>query len=269
VASVASLLRASGLPPLEARVLLCQALAVERSWLAAHDTDELPATAATTAEALFSRRRAGEPIAYITGEWEFYGRTFKVSPDVLIPRPETELLVEIALERLAERGSLLDLGTGSGAIAVSVALERPDARVCALDSSEEALTVARSNALRLGAAVEWLSSDWFAALSGRRFDTVVSNPPYIASTDAHLSKGDLRFEPRRALDAGHRGLEAIEHIALHARDHLVPGGWLAFEHGYDQGEACVGLLSQLGYREVQDCTDLAGHRRVAVARFDP
>jgi release factor glutamine methyltransferase len=269
VSTVASVLSASGLPALEARVLLCHALGVKRAWLAAHDRDALADDAIGKAHSLFARRRTGEPVAYITGEREFYGRRFAVSPVVLIPRPETELLVETALEHLSHGCSALDLGTGSGAVAITLVLERPGVHVAACDISEEALTIARANGAALSARVEWLLSDWFSVLGDRRFDVVVSNPPYIASADRHLQEGDLRFEPRPALEAGPTGLEAIERIAADARRHLRPGGWLAFEHGYDQGEACAALLSRLGYSDVEDRRDLAGQPRVSVARFDP
>jgi release factor glutamine methyltransferase len=269
VSTVASVLSASGLPALEARVLLCHALGVKRAWLAAHDRDALADDAIGKAHSLFARRRTGEPVAYITGEREFYGRRFAVSPVVLIPRPETELLVETALEHLSHGCSALDLGTGSGAVAITLVLERPGVHVAACDISEEALTIARANGAALAARVEWLLSDWFSVLGDRRFDVVVSNPPYIASADRHLQEGDLRFEPRPALEAGPTGLEAIERIAADARRHLRPGGWLAFEHGYDQGEACAALLSRLGYCDVEDRRDLAGQPRVSVARFDP
>jgi release factor glutamine methyltransferase len=269
VSTVASVLRASGLPALEARVLLCHALGVPRAWLTAHDRDELSVDAVAKAQRLFARRHSGEPVAYLTREREFYGRRFAVSPAVLIPRPETELLVEAALERLSQGASALDIGTGSGAIAITLALERTALHVAACDMSDQALAVARANAAALGARVEWLASDWLAAFHDRRFDVIVSNPPYIASADRHLSEGDLRFEPRSALEAGPTGLEAIRRIAADARGHLVDGGWLAFEHGYDQGETCVELLSLLGYCDIEDRRDLAGQPRVALARFDP
>ncbi len=269
MASLAALIRESGLPALEARVLAACALGVERAWIVAHDRDELGAKAQRDIQALYQRRRVGEPIAYLTGEREFYGLSLAITSAVLIPRPETELLVELALSLLKDGQRLLDLGTGSGAIAIAVALERPGARVSACESCAAAIEVARTNASRHGAPLELLRSDWFSMLGGAQFDVVVSNPPYIAADDPHLLEGDLRFEPRAALVAGREGVECLEAIAAAARGHLLPGGWLLLEHGYDQGEASVRLLERLGYTAVRDHCDLAGIARVVQARFDP
>ena len=254
---------------LEARILAAHALGVSRVWVSAHEKDEPDAHGLRDIEALYLRRRAGEPIAYLTGEREFYGLSLAITPAVLIPRPETELLVNRAMGLLGGGGRVLDLGTGSGAIAIAVALQCPAAEVSACEASAEALAVARGNAQRHGAQLRLLKSDWFAALQGERFDLVVSNPPYLALDDPHLFEGDLRFEPRAALVAGREGVECIVAIAAAARDHLRAGGWLLLEHGCDQGEACVRMLEHLGYARVSDHRDLAGNPRVVQAQFDP
>ena len=269
MAGLGAILKASRLPMLEARILAAHALGVERVWISAHEKDEPGANGLRDIEALYSRRRAGEPIAYLTGEREFYGLSLAITPAVLIPRPETELLVDRAIPLLREGGRALDLGTGSGAIALALALNCPMAEISACDASDAALAVARANTARHGAHLRLLKSDWFAGLQGERFDLVVSNPPYITLDDPHLFEGDLRFEPREALVAGKRGLECIDAIAVVARDHLHPGGWLLLEHGYDQGEACVRLLERLGYTQVSDHRDLAENARVVQAQFDP
>ena len=200
--SITSLVQSSGLPLLEAQVLAAHALGLARAALLADGQRVLDAEAARRVERLFLRRRAGEPVAYLTGEREFFGLSLKVTPDVLIPRPETELLVELALERLPNRaGRVLDLGTGSGAIAVALAHAAPDAEVVAVDTSRAAIAVARENAARHHAGIRFAEGDWFAGLAGERFDVIVSNPPYVAAGDSHLGEGDLRFEPRAALVA--------------------------------------------------------------------
>jgi len=269
VASLAATLKASALPLLEARILAAYALKVERPWISAHENDDIDPRAGREIEELLRRRRAGEPIAYLTGEREFYGLSLAVSPAVLIPRPETELLVDCALPLLRDGGRVLDLGTGSGAIAIAIAKNCPAAEVIACEASEEALRIARANALRHGAKVKFVRSDWFAAFRSERFDLVVSNPPYIALDDPHLEMGDLRYEPREALIAGKDGLECLEAIAAGAREHLQPGGCLMMEHGHDQGEASVRLLAGLGYTKVQDHRDMAGIGRTVQAWFDP
>jgi release factor glutamine methyltransferase len=253
---------------LEAQVLAAHALGVNRAWLIAHG-DEPPEPAAIDGlETVIRRRLAGEPTAYLLGRREFFGRDFRVTPDVLIPRPETELLVEAALARLPpdRPATVLDLGTGSGCIAISLALARPDCRVTAVDISPAALAVARDNAVRLGAEVEFLQSDWFAALEGRRFDLIVGNPPYVAEADPHMTQGDLPREPYRALTAGPDGLDALRVIAAGAPAHLAPGGWLLAEHGWDQGEVCRSLFAAAGLEQVQTLTDLAGRDRVCLGR---
>ncbi|NTV96503.1 MAG: peptide chain release factor N(5)-glutamine methyltransferase [Thiobacillus sp.] len=248
---------------LEARILAAAGLGVEPVWLIAHDTDSPTPEQLARLDALFARRLAGEPVAYILGEREFYGRPFKVGPATLIPRPETEHLVEAALARGPARARVLDIGTGSGCIAVTLKLERPDWSVCALDLSAKALAVAQANGSRLGAEVEWLESDLFAALPGRVFDLIVSNPPYIPESDPHLGAGDVRYEPRTALASGPDGLDVIRAIVKQAPAHLADGGWLLLEHGYDQGEAVPDLLRAAGYGEVFMARDLAGRARVS------
>ncbi len=250
---------------LDARVLAAHVLGVDAAWLIAHDTDPLPAQQALAFQSLLARRLSGLPIAYLTGSREFYGRPFLVSADVLIPRPDTELLVELALARTPSEHAInvLDLGTGSGCIAITLALERPLARVTAVDRSAAALAIARSNAETLNARVEFLASDWFSALAGRRFDLIVSNPPYIATADPHLAQGDVRFEPLSALAAGADGLDDLRHLVTAACAHLAPGGTLLLEHGYDQADAVLALLRQNGIQSPQSWNDLAGVQRVS------
>ncbi|MGZ3184581.1 MAG: peptide chain release factor N(5)-glutamine methyltransferase [Telluria sp.] len=255
------------LDPLENRILLCHALGLTRTQLITQSARVLNADEAARVDGLVARRLAGEPIAYITGEREFYGLPFTVSPAVLIPRPDTELLVELALERTPPRGRVLDMGTGSGAIAVAVAHARPDAQVTALDASPAALDVARANAQRNGAHVRFLHSDWYGALpQGERFDVIASNPPYVAAGDPHLSEGDLRFEPAGALTDHADGLSALRAIAAGAAARLAPGGWLLLEHGYDQAAAVRALLSSAGFAEVQSWRDLPGIERASGGR---
>jgi len=262
---MAQLIAQSGLPPLEARMLLERTLGKTRAWLIAH-ADETASTEAEQAFALLAaRRRDGEPIAYILGEREFYGLDFKVAPVVLIPRPETELLLELALARIPGNTAarVLDLGTGSGAIAVALAKERPQARLTAVDVDYAALSIARANAKRHGVSVRFFCGDWFGALPGESFDLIVSNPPYVAAGDPHLELGDLRFEPQRALLGGADGLDCIRAIIAKAGAHLLPGAWLLIEHGYDQAGACRALLNAAQYRQGQTWPDLAGIPRVS------
>lgn len=254
------------LDPLENRILLCHALRLPRVALITQSERVLTAEETALLAALVQRRLDGEPIAYIVGEREFFGLPFKVTPAVLIPRPDTELIVELALERLAPQQRVLDMGTGSGAIAVAVAHTRPDADVSALDVNEEALAVARANAAANGARVRFLRSDWYAALGAERFHLIVSNPPYIVAGDRHLIEGDLRFEPIDALTDHADGLSDLRTIADGAAAHLEPGGWLLLEHGYDQAEAVRGLLKARGYGEVRSWRDLAGIERVSGGR---
>ena len=254
------------LGPLENRILLCHALQLPRVALITQAERALTSEEAGTLAGLVQRRLDGEPIAYIVGEREFFGLPFRVSPAVLIPRPDTELIVELALTRLAPRARLLDMGTGSGAIAVALAHTRPDATVTALDVSEAALDIAQANAAANGARVRFLRSDWYAALGEERFDLIASNPPYIASGDRHLGEGDLRFEPTGALTDHADGLSALRIIVDGACAHLEPGGWLLLEHGYDQAEAVRALLAARGFTEVQSWRDLAGIERVSGGR---
>lgn len=253
---------------LEARVLAAFAWDVSPAWLIAHDTDPLNDTHVAAFESLLTRRLEGVPIAYLTGTREFYGRPFRVTPDVLIPRPDTELLVERALACIPsdQAVDVLDLGTGSGCIAITLALEHPLARVTAVDRSTAALAIARRNADILNARIEFLTSDWFAALDGRRFDLIVSNPPYVAAADPHLARGDVRFEPLTALAAGHDGLDDLRRLIRAACDHLKPGGALLLEHGYDQADAVVELLRQHGFEQTCTLRDLGGLNRVSGGR---
>ncbi|MFH1045170.1 MAG: peptide chain release factor N(5)-glutamine methyltransferase [Pseudomonadota bacterium] len=263
--TIGQLMAQSGLPSLEARMLLDLVLGKTSAWLIAHADEAAGAEAEHVFAALAERRRQGEPIAYILGKREFYGLEFGVTRAVLIPRPETELLVELALARIPENAAVrvLDLGTGSGAIAVALAKQRPQARLTAVDMDYAALAVARANASRHGVKVRFFCGDWFGALSGETFDLIVSNPPYVAAEDPHLALGDVRFEPQRALLGGTDGLDCVRTIVAKARRHLRSGAWLLFEHGYDQAEACRTLLEAEGYREVQSWSDLAGIPRVS------
>jgi len=257
---------------LEVQILLCHALGVARSWLISHDRDHLAEPDAQTYSALLSRRLAGEPIAYIVGSREFFGLEFKTTPAVLIPRPETELLVELALARIPENQpcKVLDLGTGSGAIAISIAKNRPLAAVTAVDQSQQALAVARDNVARLEAPnLCLLHSDWFGALGAQTFNLIVSNPPYVEEADPHLQRGDLRFEPLSALASGMDGLDDIRSIAAIAPQHLKPGGLLLLEHGYNQGASCRAILRQQGFLSVESIRDLAGLERVTWGRRPP
>jgi release factor glutamine methyltransferase len=260
----------AGLPldPLENRILLCEATGLTRVQLITQGDRPLTADEAARLDDLVARRLRGEPIAYIVGRREFFGLDFQVGPAVLIPRPDTELIVELALERLPQGPArLLDMGTGSGAIAVAVAHTRPDADVAALDVSPDALDVAQANAAANGARVRFLESSWFGALAaGESFDVIASNPPYIAAGDDHLSQGDLRFEPVGALTDHADGLSALRIIVAGGPRHLVPGGWLLLEHGYDQAAAVRALLVDAGYTDVQSWQDLAGIERVSGGR---
>lgn len=262
--NIEGLLKLALIDPLEARILIAHALKCTRVQLVIRSKDALTPQQVTEVSELFMRRMQGEPIAYLTGEREFYGLRFEVTPDVLIPRPDTELLVELAMEKLPKGGNALDLGTGSGAIAVSLAHTRRDAKVTAADISEAALAVARRNAAHHGVAIQFLHSDWTAKLDGQ-FDLIVSNPPYIAASDPHLSQGDLRFEPRSALTDDANGMMHIAAIVEGAAAHLKPGCWLLMEHGYDQSAAVRTLLEKAGWQHAQSWQDLAGIERVSGA----
>ena len=254
------------LEALENRILLCHALGINRVSLITQSERALTEAEAATLAGLVARRVHGEPIAYIVGKREFFGLDFAVTDAVLIPRPDTELLVELALEHLPAQGRALDMGTGSGAIAVSIAHTRRDAAVTALDVSAAALDVARANAAANGAQVRFLQSDWYGALNGEVFDLIASNPPYIASTDSHLAKGDLRFEPLDALTDRADGLSALRTIIAGASDHLVARGWLLMEHGYDQAAQVRQLLRDHGFSDIQSWRDLAGIERATGGR---
>jgi release factor glutamine methyltransferase len=254
----------------EVELLLSHALGRDRAWLYAHTDDPLAVADAIRFHALLLRRAAGEPLAYILGRREFWSLDLAVTPDVLIPRPETELLVELALQKIPQgiEVDIADLGTGSGAIALALARERPRARVLATDASGEALAVARSNAQRLGIHnIEFAHGDWCAALGARQFDVIVSNPPYIAAADSHLRSGDLRFEPPAALASGVAGLDAIRSIIRDASAHLKPGGWLLLEHGFEQGAAVRKLLVTAGCSGVSTVHDLEQRERVSAGRI--
>lgn len=255
-------------PRLDAEVLLAHVLGQPRVYLMARPERLMEPAALECFRHLIVRRAQGEPIAYLIGAREFWSRRFRITPATLIPRPETELLIELALERLptAAPRRIADLGTGSGAIAVTLALERPACAVVAADLSAAALDVARANAHELEATnVEFRLGDWCTALGGERFDLIVSNPPYVAAGDPHLLQGDLRYEPRQALAAGRSGLEAIECIVAAAPAHLVPGGWLLLEHGYDQAAAVTALLTRHGYKGIEYRADIGGHMRAIAA----
>ena len=251
---------------LDAELLLLHWLQKPRSWLFAHVDDGIDADVQKAYAALLERRMQGEPMAYITGHRGFWSMDLEVSPATLIPRPETELLVEQALLRLPPdiACSVADLGTGSGAIALAIADERPRAQVVATDSSVAALAVARRNAQRHGILnVTFLHGDWLAPLVGQGFELIVSNPPYIQADDPHLAQGDLRFEPANALASGQDGLDDIRRIVRDARPHLHAGGWLLFEHGWNQGDAVRALLANAGYADVFTAQDLEQRDRVS------
>lgn len=251
---------------IEVQCLLQSVLQVPRSYLLAHPEQTLNASEQAAYDKLLQRRLRGEPVAHILGEREFFGLNFKVTADTLIPRPETELLVELALQRIPahNRFRALDLGTGSGAIAISIAHSRPDADLVAVDVSEAALRVARENAGRLGIAnLSFRHSDWFSGLTGQRYDLIVSNPPYVAAGDVHLTQGDVRFEPISALASGEEGLDDIRRIVAQAGDFLERGGWLLLEHGHDQADRVRTLLEQHGFTEVFSAKDIAGIDRIS------
>jgi release factor glutamine methyltransferase len=288
---------------LEAQILLQECLKVNRAWLLAHENDTLVADTHALYQALLNRRLEGEPVAYILGQREFYGLQFKVTPDTLIPRPDTETLVETALQKIspipifprkrgkaefrgtAERESsnlikpdsglhrndgprVLDLGTGTGAIAIAIAKHCPHAQVIAVDESPAALEVAEENARNLDIRnVQFVLSNWFGALEGQTFDVIVSNPPYVAENDPHLNQGDLRFEPLSALAAGQDGLDDFRHIISHARQYLAPQGWLMLEHGYDQAVEVAGLLEAAGFGSISSVADLQGVLRVTAGQL--
>jgi len=257
--TVQEALSASGIDAREARLLLAEAAGFSQASVLAHPGRELPSDVEKRFLQFTLRRGNGEPVAYIVGHKEFYGLDLIVNPAVLIPRPETELLVDLALER--EFSSVVDLGTGSGAVALAIKRQRPQARVVAVEASAAALAVAQRNAVKHGLEIEFRHGRWLEPLAGERFHLIVANPPYVAEGDPHL--GDLGFEPRGAVVSGPDGLDAIREIARHAPRHLAPGGWLLVEHGMGQEAAVGALLSQAGLEELDSCPDLARIPRVA------
>ncbi len=263
--SLAQCQTASPLDALEARMLLTHVTALTRVQLITQSDRQLDADQAERLSQLTQRRLDGEPMAYLLGEREFFGLPFRVTPDVLIPRPDTELLVELALERTATDAHLLDLGTGSGAIAIAIAAQDAGRKISAADISPAALAVARDNAQRLLPATSqphFFESDWYRAIPRQSFDTIVSNPPYIVKDDVHLSQGDLRFEPIDALTDHHDGLSAYRSIINGAPAYLKENGWLLMEHGYHQADEVQDLLRAAGFDKVQSWQDLAGIWRV-------
>src|SRR5438552_14118652 len=272
--TVAQALAQSGLVPVDAQVLLAYVVGNTRAWLTAHADESLTPNEAARFFSLARRRRDGEPIAYLTGVREFWGLSLLVTQNVMIPRPETETLVERALARLApdRESHVLDLGTGSGAIALALARERPPVQIVATDVSEAALRVADANARRLGLYnVRFTRADWYDGmeLSPERpaFDVIVSNPPYIAAGDRHLGEGDLRFEPMASLTPGGDGLSALSTIVAGAPQWLMPGGWLIVEHGYDQQDDVRALFESAGFIDVESTRDLAGIPRVCAGKL--
>ncbi len=261
---------------LEAQLLLQEILKVNRAWLIAHAKERLQAAHYQAFQDLVQRRLAGEPIAYILGSREFYALNLMVTPDTLIPRSDTETLVEAALAKIAQPSHakaadkntyVLDLGTGCGAVALAIASKRPQAQVVAVDSSHAALTVAKKNALNLNAHnVQWLMSNWFEQLSPQRFDVIVSNPPYIEENNHHLTQGDLRFEPLSALASGQDGLNDIRTIIENCMVYLNPQGWLMLEHGYNQADQVTELMSEIGLIEIATMKDLGQNNRVTMGK---
>ncbi|MBC3872596.1 peptide chain release factor N(5)-glutamine methyltransferase [Undibacterium flavidum] len=283
--SIATCQKKSPLDALETRMLIAHVAGLSRVQLITRSEDELSTSQIQTLNELIAKRLAGEPIAYLLGEREFYGLNFKVSPAVLIPRADTELLVELALQYTPPDGSLLDMGTGSGAIAISIAVHAPTLRVSACDISIDALAIAQSNTERLlpslpsmpslpsapsseRAPIQFYCSDWYQAIPPQSFHTIVSNPPYIVQNDPHLSQGDLRFEPINALTDHADGLSAYRIIIDGAPNYLIEGGYLLLEHGYDQSDAVQDLLRRAGFTEVQSWPDLAGILRVSGGRLN-
>jgi release factor glutamine methyltransferase len=277
VSTIGSILAKRDIAKRETEMILEHVTGLTRASVIAHPERALTDDEITRAQRMITRRDSGEPMAYVIGTREFYGLTFHVTPDVLIPRPETEVLVEQALARLskayaAKCARILDLGTGSGAIAISIAKHAVNTTVMATDISTGALKIAQKNATLNEVQVRFAESDWLAALANEKFDLIVSNPPYVAHGDPHLTEGDLRFEPMTALTDGapnERGLACIKRIVADAPLHLNDGGWLMFEHGYDQADDCAALLAARGYTNLLSATDLAGIPRVAGGQWRP
>ena len=257
-------------PRLDAELLLAHVLGKSRSYLHTWPERELEAEQLERYQAMLVRRQAGEPVAYILGQQGFWSLELEVASHTLIPRPDTELLVETVLALLpATPAALLDLGTGTGAIALALASERPAWRLTGVDRVREAVALAERNRVRLKLSnANFVASHWFSALAGQRYQLIVSNPPYIASDDRHLAEGDVRFEPSSALVAGADGLDDIRLIIVQAPDYLEAGGWLLLEHGFDQAAAVRELLSARGFGAVESRRDLGGHERISLGRFD-
>ncbi|WP_167145668.1 peptide chain release factor N(5)-glutamine methyltransferase [Pseudomonas sp. OTU750018] len=257
-------------PRLDAELLLANALGKSRSYLHTWPERELEAEQLERYQAAIVRRQAGEPVAYILGQQGFWSLDLEVASHTLIPRPDTELLVETVLALLpATPAALLDLGTGTGAIALALASERPAWRLTGVDRVAEAVALAERNRARLGLNnASFIESHWFSALAGQRYQLIVSNPPYIAADDRHLAEGDVRFEPSSALVAGADGLDDIRLIIAQAPEYLEAGGWLLLEHGFDQAAAVRELLSARGFSAVESRRDLGGHERISLGRFD-
>ena len=253
----------------ESQLLLQSVLKVNRAWLIAHENDALQANNYADFQALLTRRLAGEPIAYILGSREFYGLNLIVTPDTLIPRPDTETLVEAALDKIAidAPSAILDLGTGTGAIALAIAENRPQTNIIAVDASKAALEIAERNAQSLSIDnVQFMLSHWFDALDGEKFDVIVSNPPYIQVDDNHLTQGDLRYEPLSALASGKDGLDDIRQIITDCLIYLKPQGWLMLEHGYNQAESVTDLMAEIGLVNIETLKDLGGNHRVTLGK---
>ncbi|EKS7424568.1 peptide chain release factor N(5)-glutamine methyltransferase [Enterobacter ludwigii] len=265
----ASELSASESPKRDAEILLEFVTGKARTYLLAFGETQLSAEQEAQLATLLARRKAGEPVAHLVGEREFWSLPLYVSPATLIPRPDTECLVEQALSRLpAQACRILDLGTGTGAIALALASERPDCEVTAVDVMPDAVALAQRNVARLGFPnVTVLQSSWFSALDNRTFGMIVSNPPYIDEHDPHLTQGDVRFEPLTALVAANEGLADIVHIVTTSRQHLLPGGWLLVEHGWTQGDAVRDVFIAAGYRAVETCRDYGGNDRLTLGQW--
>ena len=268
LAAALSQAKAAGVDRLDAQLMLAHLLRKNRSWVIAHADDEVPAPLSAPWAVLLQRRAAGEPLAYLLGEKEFHGLSLRVTPDVLVPRPDTETLVDWALERLATlapHAKVLDLGTGSGAIALALKHALPQSDVWAVDASTAALAVAQANAARLGLPIQFRHGHWWQSVETEAFDVAVSNPPYIAEGDPHLNA--LIHEPLQALTSGPEGLDDLRHIIQHAPHHLVPGAWLLLEHGYNQADQVQNCLTARGFTEVQTRTDAAGVPRCTAGHW--